>query len=230
MTATRKTAAFFDVDETLITAKSMFAFLRHWLALGGDDGTVFRERADALFAIAAQGLPRETGNRAYYRNFAGASAAEVGAAGQDWYAGYRAGPEAYVAASLTALRRHRADGHLVVLVSGSFDACLAPLAADLGADRVLCSEPLVGEDGTYTGETGTSMIGAAKSAAVAKTIADYGLNAADCYGYGDHASDLDMLTPLGHPVVVGTDPALNERAARQGWPVLPQTGGGREGT
>ncbi|MFC9326847.1 HAD family hydrolase [Kitasatospora sp. NPDC057015] len=221
-------AAFFDVDETLITAKSMFEFLRHWLALNGDDGSEYRERAAELRGIAARGLPREVGNRLYYRAFAGAPVAAVLAAGRAWYGDYRRRPDAFVTAGVAALARHRAAGDEVVLVSGSFEACLRPLALDLGADRVLCSEPLVGEDGRYTGMTGTSMIGEAKSLAVARTIGELGLRAGDCYGYGDHSSDLDMLDAVGHPVVIGADPVLNERAQERGWPVLSAAGGGRE--
>ncbi|KAF2776490.1 HAD-IB family hydrolase [Streptomyces sp. OM5714] len=221
-------AAFFDVDETLITAKSMFLFLRHWLADNGDDGTVYRRQADALRATVGQGLPREVGNRAYYGNFAGARVSDVLAAGQAWYAGYRRRPDAFVTACVAALERHRAAGDEVVLVSGSFEACLAPIAEDLGAGLVLCSDPRTAPDGTYTGEVGTSMIGVAKAEAVTKTIAGLGVAASDCYAYGDHSSDLGMLGVVGHPVVVGEDTVLRDIARKQGWPVLPAAGGRRD--
>lgn len=177
VTAERRRAAFFDVDETLITAKSMLAFLAYWLAAGGDDGRAYRRAVGTLLALAGRGMSRELVNRAYYRQFAGASGTAVRAAGQAWYADYRERPDAFVAATLRALQGHRAAGDHVVLVSGSFDACLAPLAEDLGADLVLCSNPLLTEDGTYTGETGTPMIGQAKARAVAKAVADFGLGA-----------------------------------------------------
>ena len=229
MTAERRRAAFFDVDETLITAKSMLAFLAYWLAAGGDDGRAYRRTVDTLLALAGRGMSRELVNRAYYRQYAGVAATAVRAAGRAWYTDYRERPDAFVSAALRALQGHRAAGDHVVLVSGSFDACLAPLAEDLGADLVLCSDPLLAEDGTYTGETGTPMIGPAKARAVAKTIADFGLVAGDCFGYGDHSSDLPMLTALGHPVVVGSDRTLNAYAQERGWPMLPQTTGGRKG-
>ncbi|WP_319018376.1 HAD family hydrolase [Microbispora sitophila] len=221
-------AAFFDVDETLITAKSMFEFLRYWLARNGDDGTDYRRRAAELLDIAARGLPRAEGNRAYYLNFKGAPCADVAEAGRAWYADYREGPGSFVSASLSALARHRTAGDLIVLVSGSFGACLGPLAADLAADLVLCSDPSVAEDGTFTGEVTVPMIGAAKADAVARTIRERGLNAQDCFAYGDHVSDLEMLLVVGNPVVVGADPVLREHARSRDWPVLPATGGRRE--
>ncbi|MFF9481818.1 HAD family hydrolase [Streptomyces sp. NPDC014733] len=223
-----RAAAFFDVDETLITAKSMFAFLRHWLARNGDDGTLYRRRADALRAMAAR-MPREEGNRLYYTHFAGVPAAELMAAGREWYAGYRKGPDAFVTATVRALARHRAAGDRIVLVSGGFAACLGPLGADFGVDLTLCSDPLVGEDGAFTGEIGTAMIGKAKAVAVERTIAGFGLAAADCWAYGDHSSDLAMLSSVGHPVAVGDDPVLGAHVRRHGGSILPATGGRRDG-
>lgn len=214
--------AFFDVDETLITAKSMFDFLRHWLARDGDDGVRRYEREHGrLRTAAASGLPRTEINRAYYRLFAGVARAELTAAGAQWYAAYRARPDAFVAASVAALTAHRSAGDRVVLVSGSFRACLEPLAADLGADLVLCSEPVVADDGTLTGEVRRPMIGRAKATAAAETILRHGARAEDCFAYGDHSSDLDLLCTVGHPTVVGRDPVLAEHAEANGWPVLP---------
>lgn len=219
-------AAFFDVDETLITAKSMFEFLRYWLAHTGDDGTGYQRAAGALRAMSAQGHPREVVNRAYYRNYAGAPVDDVFAAGREWYAEYRTRPTAFVAAGIAALAGHRTAGDTVVLVSGSFLACLAPLAADLAADRVLCTRVVV-EDGTLTGDVVEPMIGRAKASAVTATIADLGLAPENCCGYGDHESDLDMLRIVGSPSVIGSDPTLTEHARDHGWPVLSPAGGGR---
>jgi HAD superfamily hydrolase (TIGR01490 family) len=216
----RPTVAFFDVDETLITVKSMFDFLRFWLARRGDDGTSFQRAAGRLHAIAAQGRPRSDVNRAYYQLFAGVPYASLREAGELWYADYRRRPDAFVAATVAALARHREAGDTTALVSGSFRACLDPLARDLGADLVLCTEPVVGEDGRLTGAVVRPMIGHVKAAAVSETLTALGADPAASFGYGDHASDLDMLTRIGRPRVVGHDPVLRARAAEYGWPVL----------
>jgi HAD superfamily hydrolase (TIGR01490 family) len=129
-----------------------------------------------------------------------------------------------VAATVTALARHRAAGHIVVLVSGSFRACLDPLARELGARLVLCTEPIVDADGRLTGEVRQPMIGSVKVASVAAAMTTLGVRPADCHAYGDHASDLGMLAQVGHPAVVGTDTVLVAHATLHGWPVLPATG------
>ncbi|WP_327324877.1 HAD-IB family hydrolase [Streptomyces sp. NBC_01210] len=220
MTSARR-SAFFDADETVITAKSMFAFLRHWMAQNGDSGSGYDRAMADIRSLAADNVDRSEINRTYYRLFKGVSQQELVAAGRDWYDGYRNGPTAFVGATLDALDGHRAAGDLICLVSGSFRAVLEPLAEEIAAEIILCTEPVVGEDGLLTGEVHQPMIGAAKTAAVAGAIAAHRLSPADCYGYGDHLSDLGLLEQVGNPHVVDVDPALVALAKERGWPVLP---------
>ncbi|MEV6838820.1 HAD-IB family hydrolase [Streptomyces sp. NPDC051133] len=219
---TNRRAAFFDVDETLITAKSMFDFLRFWTLREGGDETDFHAVMGRFRSMWASGVPRTEVNLAYYRHFAGASWTELLKAGREWYEAYRLLPDAFVLPTVRALTDHRTAGDTVVLVSGSFTGCLDPLAKELGADVVLCSQPLTGPDGRLTGEVRRAMIGEAKTDAVRETLARLGADPAACSAYGDHASDLGMLGLVGRPHVVGRhDPVLTDHAVRHGWPVLP---------
>ncbi|WP_235502832.1 MULTISPECIES: HAD family phosphatase [unclassified Kitasatospora] len=208
--ATGQAVAFFDVDETLIAAKSMVAFWQHWAP----------DRPDELVTLLTGPLTRAERNRAYFRLFAGVPADRLRAAGQDWYRSFRTGPDAFLPGSVAALRGHLTAGHRIALVSGSCRELLAPLAEELGAELILCTEPELDRTGRLTGEVAEPMIGEAKAAAVRRTIAALGLRTADCYAYGDDATDLPMLLAVGHPVAVGTDAGLAEQAARAGWRVL----------
>lgn len=213
--------AFFDVDETLIVEKSMFAFLRFWLARTSGDGAAYRACSDRLGTMARRGDDRAAINRAYYRLYAGEVLAELLGAGEAWYAKLCDQPKPFVAASLAALTRHRAAGDAVVLVSGSFHPCLDPIGAHMSAHSVLCTEPVVDDDGRLTGDVLRPMIGATKADAVAATMSALRARPEHCYAYADHASDLDMLSMVGHKVVVGPDPILRFHARHAGWSVLP---------
>jgi HAD superfamily hydrolase (TIGR01490 family) len=215
------TAAFFDVDETLITVKSMFEFLRYWLARGGDNGPEYEAAVVELREMADRGVDRAEINRAYYRRYAGARHADLLDAGRDWFAEFAGQPEPFHLAALDAVAAHRSAGDTIVLVSGSFRPCLEPVAEAVGADMVLCSSPVVGADGLLTGEVLRPMIGGAKADGVATTTRSLGFAPRDCYAYGDHATDLDMLLAVGHAVVIGADPVLVAHAREHGWPVLP---------
>ncbi|MCX4883160.1 HAD family phosphatase [Streptomyces sp. NBC_00847] len=204
---------FSDVDETLIHCKSMFDFLDfHFVRTYGPRGALrAREVRENLAALTAGGTPREHANRVYYRAWAGEPAHEVAASGADWFAERSADERFYVRATRDALLGHRADGAAIVLVSGSFPAILDPIAADVGPAQVVCSLPEV-RGGVLTGElVGEPVIGEEKRTAVRRLLrAHPHIDAADCHAYGDHVSDLPMLTEVGHPVVVG-DPDLARR-------------------
>lgn len=199
--------AFFDVDETLIRVQSLFRFLEYRLWLEGGDVIDYLNTCARLQQLASSSAGREAANRAYYRLYAGARVADVRAQGAAWFDAELRDPDLFHPEVLASLRGHREAGHLVVLVSGSFRACLEPMAAHLGADEVLCSLPRVSE-GRYTGEVELAMVGSAKRRAATELMARLGAHPGDCHAYGDHACDLPLLQVVGHPVAVGRDPNL----------------------
>ncbi|MEW5354261.1 HAD family hydrolase [Streptomyces sp. 16-176A] len=220
MTIDPPRAAFFDVDETLITGKSMLSFLAfHWAREGRTASSTASAHASLGHQIRS-GVPREQVNRAYYRLLRGSREADLAESGRLWFAReHRRG--LFHPPVLEALRRHSRSGDLTVLVSGSFGACLAPISQAVGADLVICTIPEVA-GGTLTGElTGRPMIGRAKAQEARRVMTAFGLRPERCHAYGDDASDLALLRSVGNPVVVGGDPALTEHAARANWTRLP---------
>lgn len=200
---------FSDVDETLISRKSMFDFLSFWLEDRGPGGAErYRAVRGRLQELADSGVPREEINRRYYRQYEGEPADEVAAAGEQWFADRSADPAFFIPSTVEALRAHRAAGAVLILVSGSFEPCLAPIARVVGAAHVLCTRPEI-RGGRYTGRVPEPLIGEGKAAAVQRLLAAHpAVRAEDCYAYGDHPSDLPMLRLVGHPVAVGHDPHL----------------------
>jgi HAD superfamily hydrolase (TIGR01490 family) len=205
---------FSDVDETLINTKSMFDFLRFRLARrhGDEEGEArYRLIARQLRDRSAAGTPREEVNREYYRHYTGEDAPQTEALGREWFAERSAREDFFIGPTLAALNGHRAAGADVVLVSGSFLPCLAPIAEHVGAAYVLATTPFV-RDGRYTGEVAEPMIGNGKRAAVMRLLADHpGVDPHDCYAFGDHPSDLPMLECVGNPRVVGGHPEMLRR-------------------
>jgi HAD superfamily hydrolase (TIGR01490 family) len=216
--ADRPYLVFSDVDETLISVKSMFDFLHYRLVRR--HGTGGEEEYERIMAVvrrrAGDGTPRADINRFYYRHYAGESVETIGRLAEDWFAERTAsGRGFYIEPTRVALSAHRAGGASVVLVSGSFPPLLEPLAREVGADAVLCTRPLVA-DGRYTGEVETPVIGAGKGAAVLGALTSRpDVDPHDCWAYGDHVSDLPMLELVGHPVAVGEDEGLRKRLAER---------------
>ena len=208
--------AFFDVDETLIGPKSMFSFLEFHLRDGSRPAGSYDQAVARLRAAAARGVPRQDVNRLYYRLMAGESAEGLRAAGLAWFSEAARGPGFWHTPVLERLRRHRAEGDLVVLLSGSFFACLDPIGEAAGSHWALGTRPLV-RDGLLTGEVLVPMIGATKGVAARATAAVRNVPLSSCTAYGDHSSDLALLSAVGAPVVVGEDATLVARAEANGW-------------
>ncbi|MFD4628997.1 HAD family hydrolase [Streptomyces sp. NPDC058284] len=215
-----RAVAFFDVDETLISVNSMLGFLLHHVRASGHPRSVFDEAVRGLRTLARGGASRADVARAYYRHYGGSDARELAAQGRAWFAAELASGALFLTESVAALREHRRRGDTVVLVSGSFAPCLDPIAQQLGADAVFCARPeTIG--GVHTGRLGATMIGREKAHAVRGLLKEHGIPGDRCHAYGDHASDLDMLRAVGHPVVVGADPVLVQHAEAGGWRRLP---------
>lgn len=205
--------AVFDVDETLIAAKSMFAVLHHWWCgqLGPEPGERRYRAAVADLRDMAARDDRAAVNRAFYRLLAGAPVAGLAQAAQDWFDAQDA--TLFIPETLHALHRHKAAGHRVVLVSGSAEPFLRPIAKAVGADAVLGVGLETDDAGRCTGEiTGIQTIGAGKAQALAALWG--AARPRLVVGYGDHVSDAPLLSAcdIGFVVQPGA-PALPDWAA-----------------
>jgi HAD superfamily hydrolase (TIGR01490 family) len=214
--------AFFDVDETLISLKSMFDFLPRWSAQRGASQQT-QELTATLERARASGTSREELNRLYYRGFRGASLAELTAAGRRWFEErFERGEPPYHREVVARLIQHRVDGIEPVLVSGSMPPLLQPIAEQLGVPHCLCTQLRCDERGVLTGEIGAPQtIGAGKATALRAFLAHHGAEARDCFAYGDDVSDAPMLEAVGAAVAVGASPALIALAQQRGWARLP---------
>jgi HAD superfamily hydrolase (TIGR01490 family) len=208
--------AFFDVDETLLSVRTLESFLFYYLRLVPT--MISPERLRELAAQVVV-LDRSEFNRRYYGIWAGQDAEQVREAGRSWFADAARQPGFYRPNVLERLREHQRAGDRVVLVSGSFGPPLAPLADTLGADALYCTQ-LETDDGVYTGAISTPMIGDDKERVVEAYLSGAEAGTVS-WGYGDHSSDLPLLRRVTNPVVVGSDPVMLGIAAERGWPVLP---------
>lgn len=103
-------------------------------------------------------------------------------------------------------RWHQEQGHVVVLVSASFETYLAPLGDLLEADAVLCTR-LEMVDGVATGRLdGPNCRGAEKVQRIARWCEESGLSLESVeYAYGDSKGDLEMLALARNSFYVAKD-------------------------
>jgi len=215
-----ESVAFFDVDDTLISVKSMLSFQDFWYGQTGDSDGEKAYRQD-LKKHWQPGACWASLNRLYYRHFAGRSEREVVDRGRQWFV--RTKDESapfYHPRPLSELRAHQREGRAVVFVSGSFPALLQPIAEELGVEHVLATRLEV-SNGRYTGEIlPPQTIGDGKVTAIRGFIEAHGLVAEQCYAYGDDISDFPMLESVGRPTVVTGGRDLEAKARCLGWRMI----------
>ncbi|MBJ7289697.1 HAD-IB family hydrolase [Williamsia sp.] len=219
MTTPPRGIAFFDVDETLITTKSMFRFLEFFMAAVGRPPAVYAAAIRRLTDAAHRGVPRRETNALFYENLAGWNRQDIADIGQAWFNAEMRLGHLFHPPVAQRLAVHQAQGTPTVLVSGSFSACLDPIGRHVGADEWFGTVPTVDDD-RYTGAVSSVVIGPDKGRIARRLIASRDVAAEHCWAYGDHASDIDLLRSVGRPFVVGSDPALHTAARIGGWQAL----------
>ncbi|WP_370420275.1 HAD family hydrolase [Streptomyces sp. QH1-20] len=121
------------------------------------------------------------------------------------------------AASL--IEEHHTAGRDVVIVSTSGAEVVEPIGELLGADRVVATRMVV-KDGAFTGEVEYYAYGPTKAEAIRELAESEGYDLARCYAYSDSATDIPMLESIGHPHAVNPDRALRREAIARDWPIL----------
>ncbi len=118
------------------------------------------------------------------------------------------------------LQANREAGLEPVLVTGSPDFMVAPLARRLGAASFAANR-LVFRGGIATGRLCEPVMAGAEKAHWLARFADANrLELADCWGYADSYYDLPFLSAVGHPVAVNPDRRLDAVARARRWPVM----------
>nr|WP_233580693.1 HAD family hydrolase [Streptomyces triticirhizae] len=215
-----RTAAFFDLDKTVIAKSSTVTFSRSFYQGGLINRRAVLRTAYAQFLFLLGGADHEQTERmreylsALCRGWNVQQVREIVAEALHEVID----PIIYdEAASL--IERHHEAGRDVVIVSTSGAELVEPIGELLGADRVVATRMVVA-DGCYTGEVDYYAYGPTKAEAIAELAVSEGYDLDRCYAYSDSVTDLPMLEAVGHPHAVNPDRALRKEAAAREWPVL----------
>lgn len=120
---------------------------------------------------------------------------------------------------LACLLEHQAQGHVVVLLTGSLSFLLLPLKEELGADWLIATE-VARDDGRFTGKIeGIHPRGRNKLRLLLELALTEGLDLPRSFAYGDHIQDVHLFRNIGHPVAVNPSWRLKRQARRLRWPI-----------
>ena len=213
------TAAFFDLDGTLVVGQTTLLLVR-FLHRAGVVGTAFLLGTGLWFLAYRAGLVKitEESRNKSASVLRGLTPGEIEQLMGDFTEEVMM-PRLHPAAS-AALAKHVASGDRVVVVSAALDPVVRAFCKRLHvADYV--GTPCEVEDGRYTGRLKDPVpYGDEKAKIVAGLIERWGAEPSGCWAYADHDTDLALMRSVGHPVAVNPKPALLETAKSSGWPVL----------
>jgi HAD superfamily hydrolase (TIGR01490 family) len=215
-----RTAAFFDLDKTVIAKSSTLAFSKPFFAQGllNRRSVLKSSYAQFLFTLSGADHDQMDRMRIHLTNMcSGWDVEQVKSIVNETLHDIVTPLVFAEAADLIA--GHKLCGRDVVVVSASGEEIVAPIARALGATHAMATRMVVA-DGKYTGEVAFYCYGEGKVQAIRELAAREGYPLEHCYAYSDSITDLPMLAAVGHPTVVNPDRALRKEAIARGWPVL----------
>jgi HAD superfamily hydrolase (TIGR01490 family) len=213
------TAAFFDLDLTLIDVNSGLLWARHERRLGNISLWQMSRAIlwHGLYRLAV--IDIETALEHALGHYRGIASSLLDSRTREWFRSeveHRLRP-----AALSAIAEHKAAGHPLVLLTNSSCYQAAIAAETWGLDGYLANQFPVDERGCLTGTfERPACYGPGKVARAETWAAERGVDLARSYFYTDSFSDLPMLERVGEPRVVSPDPRLRRAARQRGWAIL----------
>ena len=120
---------------------------------------------------------------------------------------------------LRLLESHRERGERTYIVSATLQEIVEHIAEDLGFDGAIGSTCEI-VDGVYTGRSLRAAHGEGKAQAVRQLAEADGLDLPSSTAYSDSHTDVPFLEAVGNPVAANPDRQLRRIARERGWEVV----------
>ncbi len=217
----RKAAAFFDMDGTLVSTNLVHSYL----FMASNEPSI----AKSIFStakgiakipafIAVDQVSRLAFNDLLFAGYEGAFEDRLVDYAEDHFEKVlkpNIFPGAY-----DLVANGKKKGLRQVIVSGSLDFMVAPLARHLGIDDIITNR-LEMKNGVATGKLLKPIVAGANKARIIQEYAQkHELDLLESYGFSDSFSDYAMLAVVGRPAAVNPDRRLRRSARELNWPIL----------
>lgn len=111
-------------------------------------------------------------------------------------------------------------GYRNVLVTGTLDFTLRPIALHFGIDEVICNR-LEFRNHVATGKVLQPLLAEEEKARMIREYAQQeGIDLSQSCAFSDSAADVPMLETVGHPVATNPTRRLRRIAVEKNWPIL----------
>jgi HAD superfamily hydrolase (TIGR01490 family) len=221
MKENRQTAAFYDLEGTLISTNLVHTLGFYATRQQGLWNTV-KKSAKTLAKIpvfaATDIYSRNVFNEVFFRSYAGESQDRLRYFAEELYEEIL--KPGVFPGTFDLIEKSKKIGQRQIIITGALDFSVEPLMDYLGIDDYVANR-LEFVNGHATGRLLPPVMA---SATKAKWIREYAerenINLSESYAYSDSISDLPMLSIVGHPVAANPDFRLKEVAMQHDWPIL----------
>ena len=120
----------------------------------------------------------------------------------------------------TLINTTRDLGYRNVLVTGTLDFTIRPIALHFGIDEVICNR-LQFKNHVATGRVLPKLLAENEKAnSIREYAAREGIDLAESCAFSDSSADVPMLSAVGHPVATNPTRRLRRIAIQNNWPIL----------
>lgn len=207
-----KSAAFFDMDKTLLSVNSARLWVEHMWKQGEISKRDLLRSAASLVGYQFALVDMEKVARDGVRRLQGTPELALQERVRSWY-------EAEIRSTIRPAMRavveeHRRRGDVLVLLTASSPYVADPVMEDVGLEHFISTRFEV-VDGHFTGELESLCYGAGKVVMSEDWARGLDVDLDTSWFYSDSYTDVPMLERVGNPVVVHPDPRLARWARRR---------------
>jgi HAD superfamily hydrolase (TIGR01490 family) len=214
-------AAFYDMDGTLVSTNLVHSYLFTTANEASIARTLLKTagglaKIPAFFAVDQ--ISRVAFNKMLFAGYKGEYEDRLIEFAEEHFAKVLR-PNIYPGA-YELIERGKKKGLRQVIVSGSLDFMVAPLARHLGVDDMITNK-LEFRKGVATGELIRPILAGANKARFLQEYAEkWSIDLLQSYGFSDSYSDYPMLAVVGRPAAVNPDRKLRRASREFNWPIL----------
>lgn len=217
-----RSAAFFDLDNTMVRGSTLYFLGRAMYQRG------FFTKADISKFVVANVRFRLTGTEKpeVIARFQKAATDFIG--GHDVNEIYTIAQSVYdefvspalIQGTIEIAKKHLVEGNEVWLVTAAPEDMAKLIADRLGFTGAIGTKVAI-EDGKYLGHlNGKILHGIEKARAVRELAAERGFSLNNCHAYSDSASDFPLLQAVGTPHAINPDARLRIKALAENWEIV----------
>jgi len=213
-----KTAAFFDLDKTLITVNSGKIWMQAELKAGRLSVWNFAESLVYFLAYQFGAIDMGHAMKRAMKTIQGQDEEVVRKRTYSWFENE---VQQYAApGAQKSIEGHRKDGHILVLLTSSSMYESEAATKFFGLDDFLCTKYGV-TNGRFNGNFIKPLCyGPGKVIHAKQWAKENDVDLGRSFFYTDSITDLPMLMEVGNPRVVNPDTRLKRMAKKKNWPIL----------